>query len=141
MRNTLVLISLLIMTLAGCTDNNGHIGPISGLWKLVEIKPQGEWPQAPDVETENLYWGFQSSTIRMIARKSQALVYESFGNWSISESTLYLSFPDTNFPPREEFGLPAEASLKILELSSRTLIVSGTPTGATAPVVYRFEKW
>lgn len=141
MRTSLILTSLLVMMLTGCTRNNGDIGPIFGLWKLVGIEPQGEWKQAPDLNVENLYWGFQSSTVRMVTRKSQALIYESFGNWSISGSTLYLSFPDPEFPPRAEFGLPAETSLNILELSSGTLIVCATPIGATAPVVYRFEKW
>ena len=41
MKNTLIIVISLLLGLCGCTQYNGHIGPIFGSCSLIEISEDG----------------------------------------------------------------------------------------------------
>lgn len=86
---------------------------------------------------ENVYWSFQSQTIEMKEVVASHEVYQTFGNYKLTDNTLLLSFPDKDFPPRPITGLPREAAMQVLSLSSsRMVLAHGTPD-----TIYTFHKW
>lgn len=127
----------ILMAAAGCTRNDGNIGKQFGQWKLVSITRQGV--DEPSYKG-NVYWSFQNSTIEIKERTPQNDVWHSFGNYRIADETLFLSFPDEEFPPRQVLGLPRESELQILELTGGRMVLyyeGDTDEGTT----YTLHKW
>ena len=86
---SLLLMPILLM-LAGCTQNNGHIGHIFGSWALQEITEDGHpYPLAPENTT---VFAFQNEIVR-VTRLSDSYSYETrTGNFSLSGSDLTMKF-------------------------------------------------
>ena len=127
------VIAILLMTCA-CTRNDGNIGYLFGQWKLVSMTTDGV--DIPNYKG-NVYWSFQNTTIEMKVVIETGEVYQTFGNFKEMDNTLFLNFPDEDFPPRPITGLPRECELQVIKLTGGEMILSyGDPA-----TIYTFRKW
>lgn len=120
-----------IMTMAGCTHNNGDIGDWFGTWHLKSIAVN----DSPDTEYHgNIVWKFQNNIIEMIeADDTEHTALERYGTWSATDSELTLDFThsDDRYPsgtgiyqPLPATHIPAAVStLRILKRSSSEIIL------------------
>lgn len=137
-RSILFLTALLLLPfLSGCTRNDGNIGKQFGQWKLVSITRDGVDDQRYG---GNIYWSFQSSTIEIKETTPHKDVWHSFGNYRIADETLFLSFPDKDFPPRPALGLPREAELQIVKFTTGIMILYYND-GNDGGITYTLHKW
>lgn len=89
MKKIYSLILFLAILLGGCTQNNGHIGPIFGTWALVEVTLDGE-PQPLSVET---MFSFQNEIVKVTRLVNYPFEREDrFGNFHITDDTLVMEF-------------------------------------------------
>ena len=128
-------ISLLILT--GCTTNNGDIGDILGQWQLTGIS-SGDGHATADTDTR-MYWSFQSTTIKVLTVSERHQTSETYGNFRISDETLFLDFPDERFPMLiPETGRQSE--WQIISLSSKSMTL-GKPLAGGETQIWHFRKW
>lgn len=136
-----------LSVLCGCTQNNGHIGPLFGLWKLSELTVDGEVD--PDYK-DNVAWKFQASAIAMVRIQEHHEVFECYGTWQTTSDKLQMEFvyhdnsdPDGTwkYVPLPETHLPSGLfSLDIVSLSSRRMNLNyQAPDGVVYG--YKLEKW
>lgn len=131
--NIILVVAVLVLS-AGCTRNNGDIGKLFGQWQLMSMEREGE--TVPDYQG-NVYWSFQNTTIEMKEVVGGHEYYQSFGNFRVSDNTLFLSFPDKDFKPNPITGLERESALQIIKLTGGEMILGyGDPA-----TIYRFRKW
>lgn len=81
----------ILLMLCGCTQNNGHIGPIFGSWALVAICEDG---RDLDLSTETVF-SFQNEVVQVLrlnADPPPSVVEMKYGNFSIEEDVLTLKF-------------------------------------------------
>lgn len=123
-----------VLTLQGCTHNDGGPHELYGQWKLMSMEKDGI--NVPGY-TGNIFWSFQSSTIEMKEVKFMNEVSRNFGNFRLTDQTLYLSFPYDDFIPPVILGLPREAEMEVVSLKGSEMILSyGTPA-----TFYTFHRW
>lgn len=144
MKKYILLISLCICSLLGaCTHNDGDIGYFFGQWKLVEIT-------ADDKVLEsyggNMFWSFQSSTIEVKTIGENHVATQSFGDFRNADNTLFLSFPDTKYPPPYFFGNLREIECQIVHIDHKTMTLSfvapqASSQGYGATLLLKFKKW
>lgn len=85
----IVTLILWILILCGCTQYNGHIGPIFGSWSLVAIKEDG----IPLPLEDETVFSFQNELVRVIRLIDPPYKWEQkYGNFSLSEKELTLKF-------------------------------------------------
>jgi hypothetical protein len=132
---------LMMLTFAGCTQNNGDIGAWFGAWTINSIEADG----APDTDytPNSVTWKFQSTVISMIELYDYHQTSTSFGTWKqLSDSQLELNFghgdadSDTNlgvYYPAKSTHLPIGVSvLNIVKFSGKHLTLTYTAdTGIT----------
>lgn len=141
-------ISIIVMTVAilcGCTQNNGHIGPIFGSWALVGIEDAGK--QIP-LEGETVF-SFQNEVLQVMRLESaQYTEVTKYGNFTISDNVLILKFqnhptesgnymymtPDWIHLPLD--GNPIKFDVKKLSGSEMILILNSEEK----PLTYSFKK-
>ncbi|MDE6022048.1 MAG: lipocalin-like domain-containing protein [Muribaculaceae bacterium] len=84
----IALLTFLIL-LCGCTQNNGHIGPIYGSWALEGISENGN----PLVLEEETVFSFQNEIVQVIKLAEPPLpsLYR-YGNFSLSDDYITLKF-------------------------------------------------
>ena len=88
MKNIILIISTLL--LMGCSQNNGHVGPIYGAWTLLEMSADGQ--QLP-IEGESTVFSFQGEIVQITHMLSAPDVYtKNFGNFSIDQKELTFQF-------------------------------------------------
>ena len=145
----LIFLPLLAILGAGCTHNDGDIGPWFGTWQLEEITADGT------VDTgyhHDIFWQFQNTVFCM--RKVTAMhdVYPRWGTWQETGndilrldftnhdndhpegSTIYIPFPETHIRPN---GI---TELKIMEMSGSELHLQyAAPEGTLYD--YYLKKW
>lgn len=80
---------MLLALLYGCTQNNGHIGPIYGSWALVGISENG----TPLVLEDETVFSFQNEIVQVVklAESPNSSLYR-YGNFTISDDYLTLKF-------------------------------------------------
>lgn len=130
---------LLLPVIAGCTHNNGDIGPLYGNWKLETVDTELA-KYRPAAEDWPVFWGFQSSTIRMAHVGTDNSMDQRFGNYRLYDNTLFLEFTGNSAEFHPLLSLPDECELQVLELSGKRLVVRYIP-GEGEDVVYTFRKW
>ena len=83
------VIAILLAMLTGCTQYNGHIGPIFGSWSLVGMTKNG----APvDLESETVF-SFQNELVRVIRLAAPGVEDTTrFGNFTIEGNVLTMRF-------------------------------------------------
>ncbi len=141
---TLLMTLIYVVTLSGCTSNNGDIGKFFGQWKLSEM----EFTNIdPTTYTGTIYWNFQNSTIGMMEVCGTKERSETFGNWEDVETggeqggyRLKLDFPDEEYPPLSALKLPRHAELSIERLTGNEMVVTYHQS-ATEFITYHLRKW
>ncbi|MDE6631613.1 MAG: lipocalin-like domain-containing protein [Muribaculaceae bacterium] len=80
---------ILFMSICGCTQNNGYIGPIFGSWSLKELSSGSEHLEL----TKETVFSFQNEVVRIsqISENPYAGV-SRYGNFTISDEYLSLTF-------------------------------------------------
>lgn len=132
-----VALLLTVWLLAGCTRNNGDIGPIFGRWSLKSIDATNM--QAPVYEGD-LFLAFQNDVVQMIQTGDENRADATYGSFRLDDNTLFLEFNDPQRPVNPAFGLPATCRLQVLELTGHSLVLQYNPTDE-AYLTYNFRKW
>ncbi len=136
----LLLMAAMALALAGCTHNNGDIGPIFGQWQLRSITPDTDGAQPPALpEDAEMYWAFQSSTVRVDLCLPRHEVRSSYGNYRLTDETLFLDFPDESYPQLIP-GAGRQSQWQLLRLSGSELTLRLTDADGQASV-WTFRKW
>lgn len=133
----LYILPLIILTCllgAGCTHNNGDIGPLFGRWKLIEASG------LPQSAPEGIFWAFQSSVIQMQRNGAYGEESTVYGKWQLDRQELRLDFPDEDYAPLPELDLPRQCSLRVEHLSRSEMKLTYTnPDGGRQ--TYTLKKW
>lgn len=86
---------LAFFLLCGCTQNNGHIGPIFGSWALVGIAQDG----VPLRLEEETVFSFQNKIVQVTKLVDPPYtVLIRYGNFTISDDVLTMKFQLTPTP-------------------------------------------
>lgn len=121
----LIILVAAILTLPGCTQNDGDIGPWFGTWRLEQILVDGADDEAYN---HDIIWKFQSDVISMVVVDDATHTAAStWGTWSEADNTLTLNFsysdtanPAGSFkysPPAATHLPPGISRLSIISLS------------------------
>ena len=83
-----------LLPLAGCTHNNGDIGPWFGQWRVENITVNGE----KDAEYKgNLFFAFQSSVLRISTTNTQTHEMSTlFSNWEEVKGYMNIKINEDN---------------------------------------------
>lgn len=137
---------LIILAVGGCTQNNGYIGPIFGSWSLMEISADGK----PLEMTAETVFSFQNEVVRIedVSNFPNKGVIK-FGNFSISDDVLSLTFLTELSPSGEGYGflmpswlyfpegeMPLRFDIKKLKGSNMVLVLNNGERDLT----YSFKK-
>lgn len=133
------LIYIIVFALAfaaGCTRNNGDIGPLFGLWHVDSVAEPDGTPVSRDADE---FWAFQNTTIRVSVIEDHQTKHDAYGNWRMEDNTLFLDFPADKYAPWPTTGLPRSCSLQVLKLKGDELVLRrDTEEGAT--LIYTLKK-
>lgn len=90
MKKTIFAIVVSALTLlSGCTQYNGHIGPIFGSWALTGMTEDGQ-PLPLDGET---VFSFQNEVVQVVRLQEPSIPKATrYGNFTITEDKLILRF-------------------------------------------------
>lgn len=85
----IISIFVILIYLCGCTQYNGHLGPIFGSWSLVEVTEEGV-PLNLDEET---VFSFQNQIVQVVKRVEPPMtsIYR-YGNFEMEDNRLVLKF-------------------------------------------------
>lgn len=126
-----------LILLCGCTHNNGDIGPLFGKWKVTAIEVDGT--EACDY-AGNVFWNFQSHTIGITAILPDHERIDGFGNWTLVNNILSLSFPDSDKLPPVQAALPSQCLLEVVTLNTRHAIFRYRSAEGSS-LTYFLTKW
>lgn len=126
----------LAVNLFGCTRNDGNIGKQFGQWKLVDIS-RSDGDATP--YAGNIFWSFQNTTLEIKEVDSHHNVWQTFANYRIADNTLFISFPDKDYPPRPALGLPRQCELDIIRFTSKEIIL--LYESESDNIQYTLRKW
>lgn len=134
----LAVMAIIAVACSGCTQNGGHIGKIFGRWHLERIEADGSG--VVPAQRGEIFWAFQGEMFQMQLKWSDHAVSTIFGNYTLSDDTLLLSFPEDNNAPFEDLGLGRENSLHVVKLTGKEMVLTYHPEdGAT--LTYYLRKW
>ncbi len=145
MKKTLMMTILALISLCGCTQNNGFIGPIFGSWSLVEISDNG----VPLVMDRNTIFSFQNEVVQILSRADDPFPSTSrYGNFVKTDDSLTLKFQaqptesgNRMYMAPDWIFFPAGVStidFDIRKLNGKEMILV-LETGPT-PLQYKFER-
>lgn len=130
---------------ASCTHNNGDIGDWFGKWHLKSIEINSVNDDSYD---GNMVWKFQNDIVEMDVINGH-IHSEHYGTWKESDGKLILDFTHkddntaagtgTYAPPSQTYLPAAVVGLKILKLSSSTLILQYDADASTV-ITYSLSK-
>lgn len=128
----IISIGLIVLTLFSCVRNNGGDSSLYGNWKLQRVTRAG----VDDSDYKGgIFWKFQNQTVEMRQVDELHNATYTFGNYRMSDNTLFLSFPDPTMPPM--LSLPRECEMQIVRLKGSEMVLSfGEPA-----TMYYFKKW
>jgi len=144
----LFMLAVALMPLAGCTHNNGDIGPWFGTWKLDAMTIDG----VPDTEyDDNVIWKFQANLMSMIRLLGNHEQYEMYGTWcqpSADVLRIEYIYSDDDAPegsmkysPLPETHLPPGVSdLTILKLDGKQMRLEYRSADGVV-YGYKLTKW
>ena len=145
MRNTLIIITIGLLCLCGCTQYNGYIGPIFGSCALVEITEDG----VPLEMTDETVMSFQNEVVQIVKRQEPPLKSEfKYGNFVKTNDCLILKFqttpnqygntsymwPDWMYLPLDEKSL----SFHIIQFDGKKMVLD-LDKGHSS-VIYTFKR-
>lgn len=110
--NTLSLI-VTLLCIAGCTHNDGDIGPLFGRWKLAKMTADGVPLTITDAADGPLsyYWAFQGKIMWIMATYPHNDYINHKALWSRNGDKLVIDFTNSNNGYIGEFDPPAELHL------------------------------
>ena len=79
---------MLLLIGSGCTQNNGHIGPVFGSWALVEISADG----TPLELIDETVFRFQNEVVQVDHIFSEFDRILRIGNFTISDNVMTMKF-------------------------------------------------
>ncbi|MDE6378947.1 MAG: lipocalin-like domain-containing protein [Muribaculaceae bacterium] len=88
MKKLLALFFVLTLLAAGCTQNNGHIGPVFGSWALDGITENGD---PLELQDETVF-SFQNEVVQVIRIHSSFEIEARYGNFSIEGDIMQFKF-------------------------------------------------
>ncbi|MDE7419898.1 MAG: lipocalin-like domain-containing protein [Muribaculaceae bacterium] len=136
MKNTLIIVISLLLGLCGCTQYNGHIGPIFGSWSLIEISEDGVALKMKEETT----FSFQNQIVEVIKREDSSFsTTYRYGNFEKTDNLLILKFqtsptstgntaymtPDWIYLPLDETSIPMD--IKELNGKKMELVLTSGP--------------
>lgn len=136
----------LVLTLpGGCTQNNGHLGPLFGSWALVEITQDGE---PLDLGDETVF-GFQNEIVNVVRYIDPPYTITTrYGNFSHAGDELTLKFQteptatgNRSYMAPEWLHFPKDENIlhfEVRKLTGSEMALSIQADGAT--MEYRFRK-
>lgn len=141
----IILLTIALLALGGCTKNNGDIGHWFGLWHVDSIEIDGE--PAADYDG-NYYFMFQGKVfcVRYVFEQEH-LMREAYARWEESDDRQHVtvSFADDNYQPFFGNDIPGNYLSTVNVLTVDTLTAStmvlhhSTPGGSL--VTYRLTHW
>lgn len=96
----LMILPLLCMTLAGCTENNGDIGSLFGFWRLTALEIDGE--PDPDIHPGEYVWAFQGHVLEITINGNHHDSDRFYGSFADHGNELELDF--THWQTSEDFS-------------------------------------
>lgn len=132
-----MMIYMLTAVTSGCTHNNGDIGPLFGQWHVTAIDIDGS---PAGGYNGNVYWSFQNHTVEVKAIYPYHEYQQGFGNWTLDQDMLALSFPDAGLQPPADAFLSGQAVMKVLELDKNRLMLRYRNAGDSL-ITYTLRKW
>lgn len=142
---TLSTLSAILLTLCGCTQNNGYLGPLFGSWTLLEITQNG----SPVEPGDGTVFSFQNEIVSIIRYVDPPYtMVTKYGNFSHTGNELTLMFQSSPTPsgsneymppgwlhfPKDETILPFE--VRKLTRSEMVLVLDADGTLTS----YSFKK-
>ncbi len=132
-RYTLLIILLIVITTLSCTHNNGDIGELFGSWYLESIEIDGVDSSSYEGD---IFFAFQNSVTTMTQVDDYNTTTTIYGDWSRSDTILYLTYSDTDYQPLPVTGFVAGVNeCDIIELNSETIILEYTTSDSQ---IYRY---
>ncbi len=147
MKKLYIIFSLFILLIfSGCTQYNGHIGPIFGSWSLMEISENGN---PLELQDETVF-SFQNEVVRVDKVSSNPSGRSTkYGNFQLTDNELSLSFLQGLLPDGEGAGylmpswlyfptnmMPLRFDVKKLTGSKMILVLHD----GSRDLTYTFEK-
>ena len=144
----ILLLSAVIIFLAGCTQNNGHIGPLFGSWHLETMTRNGDVYSQPD--GTDTFWNFQGQMLMVILSEGMYEKYDFDGTWERTDGYLMLDFThscNTDGPGTGDYrapywmGFPENAVLlhSVQKLDGSDMILGWTSAEGEV-YIYKFKK-
>lgn len=134
----LILTVTMLISLAGCSRNNGDIGVWFGLWKVESV----EVDDAPDADYGgNLFFQFQSTVFNMRMVSDRHVYTDRFGNWEEADGVLKITFPDERYVPFEVTRMGRECRLTIEKKTGKEIVLSFVQAETGKTVRFRLVKW
>lgn len=139
----IILAVVALITLSGCTHNDGDIGHWFGLWHLDSIEVDGT--PAADYDGD-IYFMFQSKVfcVRCVDEFNHGYV-ESFARWQESDDhhSMTLSFVDNRFSPTVLPLIPLElvTTFSVVTLNEKDMILKHTHSETGLTYTYYFTRW
>ena len=133
-----ILFTLLVFfTLASCTQNNGRIGDLFGLWKVESVEIDG----VPDKDYPGtLFFAFQNDVVGMCETLENHESYWTYGQYFRDGGNIDMYFDMQGYAPLKishfQTGLNA---CKIYELNGNKFVFSTVIEDAEYR--YRLKKW
>lgn len=132
----------------GCTQNNGHIGPLFGTWSLESLTIGGV--DDPDFEPDRTFWEFQGDMVSITRTFPHYEKFNCYGTWTREGDrlTLYFNHHDNDSgvgePPYmapDWLHFPASGIFEfdVIKLTSSDMVVSRIDEEGR-PVVFTLRK-
>lgn len=148
------IISVVVMAFlaAGCTQNDGRIGPLFGIWALDIAVDAASSQPIPLPEGKELTWSFQSDVVCMKVLGSYHTRSEYWGSWTLDSDRLTLDYnqSDNEYSPgHSAYDLPqgwgfADAPTTLVfdvrTLTGSRLTVHYVNPATGAELIYSFRK-
>ena len=103
------IIATMLMTMSGCTQNDGDIGPWFGYWRLEKMTCDGDEVELyGDNGIKLIYWAFQGEILRISVLYDHNSNEASYAGWKADKNTLTIDFspaldpvdnPGVYYPP------------------------------------------
>lgn len=120
-----ILLTVILLSVCGCTRNNGDIGDFFGTWRLEELTADGVPTELTNQEHLVYTWAFQSHIIYIQTILPHDAYKRARGTWVQTDNILALDFNhtdidgDLNYTPPAELHLVADGTTR-LEIKEMT---------------------
>lgn len=139
---TVILLMLLVLG-ASCTQNDGRIGPLFGAWTLTEMTDDGETVVFPDGDYSTI--AFQTDLVRFMYHQSDGTVLVRYCTRTMSANTITFDFNHTeggtgnNLTPPDWLRFPGkECTFTLTGPADGVFTLTGT--GNASGLTYKYKR-